>query len=170
MPSLARFRCAGTYWYEQEVESFITGGLVSEIPRRGSSANTILFKAEGELVAVAAHRPTEVDSPGASHALKATHLRALAIALPFQGTKLSNGMQLSTIVVRAAIADALRVPSREPLIVGLVAVENERSRRFCSREGFIEDVVHEMVWSEHMQRPMKYVWVTAAVRIEGSAC
>lgn len=169
MPTLTRFRCAGAYWYEQEVESFITQGLASEIPRRGSLANALLFKTERQLIAVAAHRPLEVDSPGASRTVMSTHMRALAIAQTFQGTTLSDGTQLSTMVLRAAILDALGNRGRDPLIVGLVAAENDRSRRLCAREGFIEDAVHEMVWSQHLQRSMEYVWVSAAVRVETSA-
>ena len=163
---MTRFRCAGVYWYEEEVESFITQGLVSEIPRRGSLANALLFKAGQQLIAVAAHRPTDVDSPGEPRTLKATHMRALAIALTFQGTRLSDGTPLSTMVLHAAIRDALGAGGREPLIVGLVAAENVRSRRLCAREGFVEDTVHEMVWSEHMERSMEYVLGTASVRLE----
>ena len=110
----------------------------------------------------------EVDSPGEPRTLSATHLRALAIALTFQGAKLSDGGRLSTMVLHAAITNALRVRGHEPLIVGLVAAENARSRRLCAREGFVEDTVHEMVWSEHMRRSMEYVWVSAAIGLEES--
>ncbi len=81
---------------------------------------------------------------------------------------MSDGGRLSTMVLHAAITNALRVRGHEPLIVGLVAAENARSRRLCAREGFVEDTVHEMVWSEHMRRSMEYVWVSAAIGLEES--
>jgi len=60
---IARFRCAGDAWYENEVEKFITEDLASEIPGTGQLAGTLLILRDGDLVAVAAHKTLEIEHP-----------------------------------------------------------------------------------------------------------
>ena len=142
----------------------MTQKLVGDIPNRGSLSGCLLFTVDDQLAAVSAHKGTLLDDREAQVKISVGWILAIAIATQFQGMQLASGLRLSSLITRATMRDAISVRGRQPIVGGFVAAGNSRSRRMCRREGFEEDSVHEMVWSDFAQQPMEYVWVSAAVR------
>lgn len=148
------------------MEAFINRDLVAEVPRSGSAANALVFQVAGDLIAVSAHESVEIDAPpGDTRQLRAAYLRVVAIASGYQGLYMSGGDRLSAVVMKASIADALKVLGREPLVVGYIAAANARSRALCKREGFAEDPFHEMLWCKYLGREMEYVWISGSFKL-----
>jgi hypothetical protein len=129
---LRAFTCASAVWYEEEVERYIRGPLAEEVAH---GKGILAFQVGGEIVAVASHDAAP-DPDGSG--LTISWLTVAAIRRDFQGARLATGERLSEALVAALIHDALQT-DRSPVLAGLVAAENVRSRRMCTRAGLVED-------------------------------
>lgn len=92
-----------------------------------------------QIAAVASHDPAS-DPSGSG--LMISWLTVAAVRRDFQGTRLPTGERLSDVLVATLIHDALRT-ERAPVLAGLVAEENVRSRMMCARAGLTEDPARE---------------------------
>ena len=155
------FVCAGPAWFEREVETFIKQELVAELPSRGRASGILLFKSGGELLAVGAHQRQAVRDPeSAASEVVVTYLRVAAVSLTRQGTRLSDGTPLASLVLRVLQTDGLQQHDRDPVVAGYIAADNRRARALCRREGFVEDPTHEMLPSKYAGHAVEYVWVS----------
>jgi hypothetical protein len=130
--ALRAFACAGDAWYEQEVERYVRGTLADAVAH---GQRILALQVGSEIAAVASHDP--VPDPGGS-GLTISWLTVAAIRTDFQGTRLATGDRLPEVLVAALVHDALRT-DRSPVLAGLVAEENVRSRRMCAKAGLMED-------------------------------
>jgi hypothetical protein len=68
---------------------------------------------------------------------------------------------LSDVLLAGLIRDALRT-DRAPVLAGLIAEDNVRSRRMCARAGLIEDLAVEVHLVAGVRR--RYVFVQGVFR------
>src|SRR6266508_4021415 len=130
---LRQFRCSTGVWYEDLVERFVTERALARALDGQLDFRLLLFETNAEgLLAVGAHHWRAYEVGGTT--VDGTYLVVAAIALPFQGARLSSGERLSDFVMNALLSDA-GTRGRGDLVTALVARENARSLAVCRRFG-----------------------------------
>jgi hypothetical protein len=130
---LQRFRCSTGIWYEELVDEFVRERALARALEGQLDFRLLLVETDAVgLVAVGAHHWRAYELAGTT--FDGTYLVVAAIALPFQGARLTSGERLSDFVMKALLNDA-RDRGRGDLITVLVARENARSLALCRRFG-----------------------------------
>jgi hypothetical protein len=141
---MARFQCSTGPWYEQEVESFIRQrALEQAITLAEDYRLLVAFDRDRLLGCMAHHQEMLLTSDGSrSGPIFATRLHVLAIATHYQRSRLGDGTRLSDKLMSTLIADALET-RRNPVLTGIVALENLRSVTLCERHGLRSQVQYD---------------------------
>jgi hypothetical protein len=145
---LASMRCSTGVWFEEQVETFIRTKLVDYHDwRRAHTDHTIvgLELDEFGLVAVGSHESEFVRDGG--QIVTSTYLECAAVRTDLQGAVLpdvedldSDGrpVTLGRYLLEALLSDIAQ-RERAPIVRAVVARENVRSLRLCTRVGLVEE-------------------------------
>lgn len=145
---LREFRCSTGPWFENEVEEFIQRRLLPRHEHRREHVDhraVLLELPDLGIVAVCAHEEDFVRYDGEDRT--GSYLEVTAVALDVQGARLpdvepfedsdappSVGRYLGEVLL-ADIAGR----NRDPYLRGVVARDNERSLRLCTRLGLVDE-------------------------------
>lgn len=146
---LESFRCSTGPWYEADAERAISERLFARHSWRQPHTDHRVLLLELDdigLVAVGAHEEDLLKAPDGS-LVTGTYLEIGAVALDYQGAVLpevepldpdGTAPTLGRYLMEAVLSDVVE-RNRGPYLRAIVARENERSLRLCTRIGLVDE-------------------------------